>query len=203
MNLSIALIVITVLTLASLGIIVAFTVHPPFRKALPFYDPVADWVGHGIPDIGMLYMTAVMAGLVTAFVPFQWCSAFFLLSALVFAVRIGTGASFVWWQDVLHLAGVLFKAYMFVSVVYWHEIITAHAIIYFVGVIFLYVYRTYVSMQTVEGISLGRFLFNLEHIAMSIPAILMFAMMQWPTFFPIEGGVLCIDPSATIRGHKH
>lgn len=193
--------VIVGFTLASLGIIVAFTVHPPLRKALPFYDPIADWVGHGIPDIGMLYMAAVMAGLVSAVVPFWLCSAFFFASALVFLVRIMTKTSFVWWQDVLHLLGVLTKGYMFLSVVYWHELLTAHALVYFVGIIVLYAWRTYVSLRAPGGVMLGRILFNAEHIAMSVAAILMFVIMQWP-METIYRFPLCM-PGAAVEMPKH
>jgi len=202
MSIQVALVVITGLSFVSLGIIVAFTLSMRLREALPFYDPVADWVGHGIPDVGMVYMAAVMAGLISPIVPFSWCVTFFAASAGVFLVRIATNTCFVWWQDILHFVGVIFKAYMFVSVVYWQEFVTAHAIVYFVGVIFLYVHRTYASMQDASGITFGRLLFNAEHISMSIAAILMFAMMQWPTSFPLAGTLMCQDPAIT-RSHKH
>lgn len=186
MNLYTVLIAIGVLSIASLAIVTAFAVYSPLRKALPFYDPVADWVGHGIPDLGMLYMVGVMGGVLPLFIPFHWCVAFFVLSAGVFAFRLIAGLSFVWWQDILHLTGVLAKAYMFVAVAQWQEWITVLAVLYFTGIITLYVIRTYIPIKNGQTLMLGRILFNVEHIFMSIAAIIMFLLMQWPYMWPVE-----------------
>lgn len=212
---------ITVLSVASLSVIVAFAVYPPLRTVFPFYDPIADWIGHGIPDIGMLYMVAVMAG-APALLPFSWCAAFFAASALIFLTRMATRRYFwwldllrhwgvdcvqidtgeyLWWQDALHLGAVACKIYMFVSVVYWHEWITAHAIVFFVGMIFLYIYRTINSIQGKTGLPFGRLLFNIEHIVMSVAAILMFALMQWPLYFIDGGNMLCQGSPPAIHSH--
>lgn len=186
MNMYAVLAAIGLLSLGSLLIVLSFAVYPPLRKALPFYDPIADWIGHGIPDLGMLYMVGVMSGIVPLFLPFQWCVGFFTLSAGVFVLRLSTGFSFVWWQDILHLTGVLTKAYMFVAVVHWKEWITTLAVAYFIGIITLYIVRTYVPLRKGQGLSFGRLLFNAEHIMMSVAAIIMFALMQWPYLWPYQ-----------------
>ncbi len=205
MNLYTVLVAIGLFSLGSLIIVTAFAVHPPLRKALPFYDPVADWIGHGIPDLGMLYMVGVMAGIVPLFLPFSWCVAFFILSAGVFAFRIIAGLSFVWWQDILHLTGVLAKAYMFVALAQWQEWATALAVAYFVGIIALYVVRTYIPLRKGQGLAFGRLLFNAEHILMSIAAIIMFALMQWPYLWPYDVFVMLsmCNPSSQGMGMMH
>lgn len=194
MNVGLVLDSILATSLLSLGIIVAFTVNRPLRGALPFYDPIADWCGHGVPDIGMIYMVAVMAGM-KEIIPFEWCVLLFCLLGLVFLVRIATGLSYVWWQDLLHSAGVGAKAWMFVPVSEWRIGITAVMILYFSGVIVLYVIRTRIELRKPDGISFGRGIFNLEHVSMSIAGILMYVLMQWPLIFPLAGGVLCRAPA--------
>lgn len=101
-----ALLISVLLSLASFAIIVALTVHPLLRKGFPFYDPIADWVGHGLSDIGMIYMALVMMNTLPYFLPFSACAAFFALCAMVFLRRIATETSYVWWQDLLHAVGL-------------------------------------------------------------------------------------------------
>jgi hypothetical protein len=166
------------LSFASFLIIAAFTLFPSLRKGFPFYDPLADWVGHGIPDMGMIYMALVMTEIIPYGVPFPLCAMFFGLGVLVFLGRITTWTCYVWWQDLLHAVGLCTKVYMFLPLYYWWPAITVLSILYYAGVIILYIQRT-TKARTNNDLTFGRGLFNAEHIFMSIAAILMLSVMQW------------------------
>lgn len=195
---------VTVLCLVlSLFVTAAYAIRIWFRKDVR-YDGVSEWVGHGFHGLGMTYMSYVMLGAISPFIPFMWLALFFAACTMVFIYRLIAEKYYIWWWDVLHVIGSASMSYMFIDPAVWSPFITVLFMAYYVTIVVIYVY--YMRVHAKLPVWRTRFaqqLSNTGHHAMAVAMILMLGIMQWPEATARLSGIICSDNGGVVSGHSH
>lgn len=167
------------------------------NKRIKRFDIVSEWVGHGLHGPAMILMGLVMLGIVGGFGPWQIWSGFFSFTGAVFVFRLATKRYIVWWWDGVHVILNAAMAYMFVPE--YVEVITLAFLVFYVAWFIPHYIKETIDDLTPEapGPKDLNVLSDLGHLAMGIAMVIMFAVMQKPSWFQ--------DPSAntTPTGHQH